>query len=65
MSLDDGIVKGFDIRKAKSDGFDIRKAKSDSSQPDPSLTFTLHAHDKAVSSVSYNPSAPNVCVFKI
>ncbi|XP_014502643.1 uncharacterized WD repeat-containing protein C17D11.16 isoform X2 [Vigna radiata var. radiata] len=60
VSLDDGIVKGFDIRKAKSDGFDIRKAKSDSSQPDPSLTFTLHAHDKAVSSVSYNPSAPNL-----
>lgn len=54
MSLEDGIVKGFDIRTAKSD-----------SSSDLSSTFTLHAHDKPVSSVSYNPSAPNVCVFKI
>ncbi|XP_047174830.1 uncharacterized WD repeat-containing protein C17D11.16-like isoform X1 [Vigna umbellata] len=49
VSLDDGIVKGFDIRKAKPD-----------SSPDESPTFSLHAHDKPVSSVSYNPSAPNL-----
>ncbi|KAL2972669.1 hypothetical protein AAZX31_14G006000 [Glycine max] len=49
VSLEDGIVKGFDIRTANSD-----------SSSDPSSTFTLHAHDKAVTSVSYNPSAPNL-----
>ena len=49
MSLEDGTVKGFDIRAATSDP---------ASEPKPS--FTLHAHDKAVCSVSYNPSAPNV-----
>ncbi|QCE01956.1 uncharacterized WD repeat-containing protein C17D11.16-like [Vigna unguiculata] len=49
VSLEDGIVKGFDIRTAKSD-----------SSSDLSSTFTLHAHDKPVSSVSYNPSAPNL-----
>ncbi|KAL2666199.1 hypothetical protein GLYMA_02G307200v4 [Glycine max] len=49
VSLEDGIVKGFDIRTANSD-----------SSSDLSSTFTLHAHDKAVTSVSYNPSAPNL-----
>ncbi|WVY90009.1 hypothetical protein V8G54_035523 [Vigna mungo] len=49
VSLEDGTVNGFDIRKAKSD------SSPDKSPP----TFTLHAHDKPVSSVSYNPSAPN------
>ncbi|KAL2316561.1 hypothetical protein Fmac_030437 [Flemingia macrophylla] len=49
VSLEDGIVKGFDIRTAHSD-----------SSSDLGSTFTLHAHDKPVTSVSYNPSAPNV-----
>ncbi|ESW14506.1 hypothetical protein PHAVU_008G287000 [Phaseolus vulgaris] len=49
VSLEDGTVKGFDIRAAKSD-----------SSSDLSSTFTLHAHDKPVSSVSYNPLAPNL-----
>ncbi|XP_020234337.1 uncharacterized WD repeat-containing protein C17D11.16 [Cajanus cajan] len=49
VSLEDGIVKGFDIRTAHSD-----------SSSDLSSTFTLHAHDKPVTSVSYNPSAPNL-----
>ncbi|RDX68779.1 hypothetical protein CR513_52195, partial [Mucuna pruriens] len=49
VSLEDGIINGFDIRTANS-----------ASSSDLSSTFTLHAHDKAVTSVSYNPSAPNV-----
>ncbi|VVB12530.1 unnamed protein product [Arabis nemorensis] len=48
VSLKDGTVKGFDIRQA--------------SNSDSNLTpsFTLHAHDNAVTSVSYNISAPNL-----
>ncbi|KAJ0027285.1 hypothetical protein Pint_36037 [Pistacia integerrima] len=49
VSLEDGTVKGFDIRTAKSD-------PASESQP----SFTLHAHDKAVCSVSYNRLAPNL-----
>lgn len=49
VSLDNGTVQGFDVRTASS--------SSDSgSKP----TFTLHAHDRAVTSVSYNQSAPNL-----
>ncbi|XP_020962479.1 uncharacterized WD repeat-containing protein C17D11.16 isoform X2 [Arachis ipaensis] len=49
VSLEDGTVKCFDVRTAKSE-----------STSDLSSTFTLHAHDKAVTSVSYNASAPNL-----
>ncbi|BBH07956.1 Transducin/WD40 repeat-like superfamily protein [Prunus dulcis] len=49
VSLEDGTVKGFDIRAATS---------SSTSESKPS--FTLHAHDKAVCAISYNPSAPNL-----
>ncbi|XP_050229690.1 uncharacterized WD repeat-containing protein C17D11.16 [Mercurialis annua] len=45
VSLEDGTIQGFDIRTAKSD-----------LKP----SFTLHAHDKAVCSVCYNPSVPNL-----
>ncbi|KAJ1383894.1 WD40/YVTN repeat-like-containing domain superfamily [Sesbania bispinosa] len=49
VSLEDGIVKCFDVRTAKSD-----------STSELNSTFTLHAHDEAVTSVSYNPLAPNL-----
>ncbi|KAF3440723.1 hypothetical protein FNV43_RR19009 [Rhamnella rubrinervis] len=49
VSLEDGMLKGFDIRTATSD-------PAGASQP----SFTLHAHDKAVCTISYNPSAPNL-----
>ncbi|XP_010550430.1 PREDICTED: periodic tryptophan protein 1 homolog [Tarenaya hassleriana] len=49
VSLNDGTVKGFDIRSAQT---------GSASELKPS--FTLHAHDKEVTSVSYNPSAPNL-----
>ncbi|RDX70296.1 hypothetical protein CR513_50469, partial [Mucuna pruriens] len=49
VSLEDGTVKYFDIRNAKSD-----------STSELNSTFTVHAHDKVVASVSYNISAPNV-----
>ncbi|KAF5753007.1 Transducin/WD40 repeat-like superfamily protein [Tripterygium wilfordii] len=49
VSLEDGTVRGFDIRTATS---------SPSSESKPS--FTLHAHDQAVCTVSYNPLAPNL-----
>ncbi|XP_058006041.1 uncharacterized WD repeat-containing protein C17D11.16 isoform X2 [Hevea brasiliensis] len=49
VSLEDGTVQGFDIRAAKSD-----------STSDSKPSFTLHAHDKAVCTVSYNPSVPNL-----
>ncbi|KAL1364745.1 hypothetical protein AAHE18_03G239000 [Arachis hypogaea] len=49
LSLEDGTVKCFDVRTAMSE-----------STSDLSSTFTLHAHDKAVTSVSYNVSAPNL-----
>lgn len=49
VSLENGIIQGFDIRAA-------------SSNPDSELkpSFTLHAHDKAASSISYNASIPNL-----
>ncbi|CAA6673259.1 unnamed protein product [Spirodela intermedia] len=50
VSLEDGTVQGFDIRAASS-GQDAGSSNS---------CFTLHAHDKAVCSVSYHPSAPNL-----
>ncbi|QHO58486.1 putative WD repeat-containing protein [Arachis hypogaea] len=43
LCLEDGTVKCFDVRTAMSE-----------STSDLSSTFTLHAHDKAVTSVSYN-----------
>ncbi|ONK81248.1 uncharacterized protein A4U43_C01F26960 [Asparagus officinalis] len=49
VSLDNGTVQGFDVRTASSN--------SDSGSKS---TFTLHAHDAAVTSVSYNPIAPNL-----
>ncbi|XLU95339.1 hypothetical protein S245_009691, partial [Arachis hypogaea] len=49
VSLEDGTIKCFDVRTAKSE-----------STSDLSSTFTLHAHDKVVTSVSYNVSAPNL-----
>ncbi|KAL5580304.1 hypothetical protein UlMin_012746 [Ulmus minor] len=48
VSLEDGTVKGFDIRAATS---------NPDSESKPS--FTLHAHDKNVCSISYNPLVPN------
>ncbi|KAM6554390.1 hypothetical protein CsatB_015152 [Cannabis sativa] len=49
VSLEDGTVKGFDIRTATS-----------TTSPESKPSFTLHAHDKAVCSVSYNSAAPNL-----
>ncbi|XP_042506648.1 uncharacterized WD repeat-containing protein C17D11.16-like [Macadamia integrifolia] len=49
VSLEDGTVQGFDIRGAKSDSSSVSKP-----------SFTLHAHDKSVCTVSYNPAAPNL-----
>ncbi|XP_028805554.1 uncharacterized WD repeat-containing protein C17D11.16-like [Neltuma alba] len=48
VSLDNGIVKGIDVRAIQSNS---------TSQ---STIFTLHAHDEAVTSVSYNISAANL-----
>ncbi|KAG9450911.1 hypothetical protein H6P81_010876 [Aristolochia fimbriata] len=50
VSLEDGTVQAFDIRAAASG--------SDSTSTKPN--FVLHAHDKAVCSISYNPSVPNL-----
>lgn len=49
VSLENGTVVGFDIRAATCN-------QSSKSKP----SFTLHAHDKAVCTVSYNPLAPNL-----
>ncbi|XP_056849636.1 uncharacterized protein LOC108839583 [Raphanus sativus] len=43
VSLEDGTVKGFDIRAS-----------------DLSPSFTIHAHDDEVSSISYNTFSPNL-----
>ncbi|XP_010449447.1 PREDICTED: periodic tryptophan protein 1 homolog [Camelina sativa] len=51
VSLEDGTVKGFDIRTAQS-GSD--------SDLKPSFTIQAHDQDKGVSSISYNISAPNL-----
>ncbi|XP_047335598.1 uncharacterized WD repeat-containing protein C17D11.16-like isoform X2 [Impatiens glandulifera] len=48
-SLEDGTVVGFDLRAATSNPSSDLKS-----------VFTLHAHDKAVCSISYNPAAPNL-----
>jgi periodic tryptophan protein 1 len=50
VSAEDGTVRGFDIRAAAS-----------TADFDGKPMFTLHAHDKAVCTISYNPAAPNVC----
>ncbi|GER55355.1 transducin/WD40 repeat-like superfamily protein [Striga asiatica] len=49
VSLENGTVTGFDIRNASS------KATSQ-----PEASFTIHAHDKAVCTIAYNTSIPNV-----
>ncbi|XP_057788717.1 uncharacterized protein LOC131005698 [Salvia miltiorrhiza] len=49
VSLENGMVSGFDIRNASSDP---------SSQSKP--CFTLHAHDKAVCAIAYNSLVPNL-----
>ncbi|WCJ25031.1 Transducin/WD40 repeat-like superfamily protein [Euphorbia peplus] len=48
VSLDDGTVQGFDVRDARDSTSELKPS------------FTLHAHNKAVTSVSYNPSVPNL-----
>ncbi|KAI0492880.1 hypothetical protein KFK09_027156 [Dendrobium nobile] len=48
VSQENGVVQGFDIRIGSSDGSSFKPV------------FTLHAHDKAVSSISYNPCRPNL-----
>ncbi|KAF6144202.1 hypothetical protein GIB67_004875 [Kingdonia uniflora] len=49
VSLEDGTIQGYDLRGATSN---------------PALgckpCFTLHAHDKAVCTISYNPSVPKM-----
>ena len=49
--MEDGTVQGFDVRTAKSDS-------ASESKP----AFTLHAHDRAVCAISYNPLVPNVYI---
>ncbi|MCD7463218.1 hypothetical protein HAX54_050168, partial [Datura stramonium] len=49
VSLENGTVTSFDIRAASSDS---------TSETKPS--FTIHAHDKAASSLSFNPLVPNL-----
>ncbi|XP_073004233.1 uncharacterized WD repeat-containing protein C17D11.16-like [Typha latifolia] len=49
VSLENGTVQGFDKRTASSNSSCLSKP-----------TFILHAHEKAISSVSFNPSAPNL-----
>ncbi|KAM0029743.1 putative transcription factor WD40-like family [Helianthus debilis subsp. tardiflorus] len=48
-SLNDGTVVGFDIRTATSNSSTELKPQ-----------FTLHAHDKNVCAISYNPLVPNL-----
>ncbi|KAJ8477863.1 hypothetical protein OPV22_021590 [Ensete ventricosum] len=47
VSLENGTVQGFDVRASSDSG--------SSSKP----SFILHAHEKAVSAVSFNRAAPN------
>nr|XP_016460587.1 PREDICTED: uncharacterized WD repeat-containing protein C17D11.16-like isoform X1 [Nicotiana tabacum] len=49
VSLENGTVTSFDIRLASSDPTSATKP-----------CFTIHAHDKAVSSMSFNPLVPNL-----
>jgi hypothetical protein len=49
VSLDNGMVQCFD-----------KRATSSNSTSGSKTIFTLHAHEKAVSSVSFCPVAPNV-----
>ncbi|KAL5096229.1 hypothetical protein RYX36_000556, partial [Vicia faba] len=49
VSLEDGTIKCFDVRNAMSNA-----------TSEQSATFTLHAHEKSVTSLAYNMSAPNV-----
>ncbi|XP_071730511.1 uncharacterized protein [Rutidosis leptorrhynchoides] len=49
VSLENGTVVGFDIRTATSN-----------SAAELKPNFTLHAHDKAVCAISFNPLVPNL-----
>ncbi|XP_058742769.1 uncharacterized WD repeat-containing protein C17D11.16 isoform X1 [Vicia villosa] len=49
VSLEDGTIKCYDVRNAMSNA-----------TSEQSATFTLHAHDKSVTSLAYNMSAPNL-----
>ncbi|KAH9607627.1 hypothetical protein KSS87_014137 [Heliosperma pusillum] len=49
VSLENGMIQGFDIRAASSN-----------SESDLKPSFTIHAHEKAASSISYNFSSPNL-----
>lgn len=49
VSLENGMVQAFDKRRVSSN------------QNSSLAMFTLHAHEKAVSSVSFGPCTPNVC----
>ncbi|XP_031474643.1 uncharacterized WD repeat-containing protein C17D11.16 [Nymphaea colorata] len=49
VSIEDGTVQSFDIRAAATNSDSCLKP-----------SFTLHAHDKAVCAVSYNPSIANL-----
>ncbi|CAL4910924.1 unnamed protein product [Urochloa decumbens] len=48
VSLENGMVQAFDKRKSSSND-----------RSSSSALFTLHAHEKAVTSISFGPSAPN------
>ncbi|KAK6248781.1 hypothetical protein QUC31_020346 [Theobroma cacao] len=49
VTLEDGTIRGYNIRAAKSD-------PSFESKP----SFTLHAYDMTACTLSYNPAAPNL-----
>lgn len=53
VSLEDGTVRGHDIRTG---GSVTRPTKGSTSK----AVYTIHAHEKAVCSISYNQVAPNV-----
>ncbi|KAL3827940.1 hypothetical protein ACJIZ3_016742 [Penstemon smallii] len=49
VSLENGMVTGFDIRAASSN-----------LTSDPKPSFTIHAHDKSVCTIAYNSAVPNL-----
>ncbi|MCO5573036.1 hypothetical protein L7F22_026801 [Adiantum nelumboides] len=54
VSLEDGMVSGHDVRMvspASSSGSPVKGGKP---------LFNIHAHDKAVCTISYNTAAPNL-----
>jgi len=61
VSMEDGTVRGYDVRSGGSTMVSSSTAAPRTgNSTDGKPIFTIHAHEKAVCSLTYNPAAPNL-----